>query len=398
MSGLHRLTARQVATAKPGRHSDGGGLYLVVDPGGSKRWAFMVWRDKKPTEIGLGSMRQGVSLAMARERAAECRRLRAEGKNPRAWKQHEQEKPTFGAIADEVISALEAGWRNPKHRAQWRSTIATYCGPILGKPVDAITTDDVLGVLRPIWATKAETASRLRGRIEKILDAAKAKSLRDGENPARWRGHLENLLAKRQKLQRGHHAAMPWADLPDFIARLRARQATASLALEFTILTAARTGETLGARWDEIDLESRLWSIPADRMKAGRPHRVPLSDRACDILEKLAQFRIGEYVFPGARAGRPLSGMAMEMLLRRMGADAYTVHGFRSAFKTWAVESTSFPNELSEAALAHLSGDAVERAYSRTDRLEQRRALMEAWARFVAGNGETRVRFKVPLT
>lgn len=388
--GLHRLAPRQVATAKPGRHSDGGGLYLVVDQSGARRWAFMFWRDKKPTEIGLGSLVKGVSLPMARERADKCRRLMAEGNDPRGWKQPEKTVPTFTALAEDVIASLESGWRNDKHRQQWRSTIATYCGPIAAKPVDQITTDDVLKVLAPIWTTKAETASRLRGRIEKVLDAGKARGLREGENPARWRGHLDNLLAKRQTLTRGHHAAMPWPDVPAFVARLRGREAVAALALEFAILTAARTGETLGARWAEIDLEGRVWTVPADRMKAGREHRIPLTERACEIVQTLAHAPVSEFVFPGARSGRPLSGMAMEMLLRRMDAGAVTVHGFRSSFKTWAIETTSFPGELSEAALAHVTGDRVERAYRRTDALERRRDLMQAWAQFIeakqAGN------------
>ena len=375
-----------MATAKAGRHSDGGGLYLVVDKSGARRWAFMFWRDKKPTEIGLGSLVKGVSLPMARERANECRRQMAESHDPRDWKQPEKTVPTFAALAEDVIASLESGWRNDKHRQQWRATIATFCGPIAAKPVDKITTDDVLRVLAPIWTTKAETASRLRGRIEKILDAGKARGLREGENPARWRGHLDNLLSKPKKLTRGHHASMPWSDVPGFVARLREREAVAALALEFTILTAARTGETLGARWAEIDLDGRVWTVPADRMKAGREHRIPLTVRAYEILELLAHGRVSEFVFPGARSGRPLSGMAMEMLLRRMGADAVTVHGFRSSFKIWATETTSFPNDLSEAALAHVTGNAVERAYKRTDALERRRELMQAWARFIEGD------------
>jgi integrase len=392
--GLHRLSARTVATAKAGRHADGGGLYLVVDPSGARRWAFIVWRDKRPTEIGLGSVKSGVSLSMARQRAAECRRLKATGQNPRAWRQPEKAVPTFGELAEEVIAALESGWRNDKHKAQWRSTIATYCGPLAAKPVDKIETEDVLRVLGPIWTTKAETASRLRGRIEKLLDAAKAKGLRQGDNPARWRGHLDHLLGKRQKLSRGHHPAMPWPEMPTFISRLRQRQAVAALALEFTILTAGRTGEVLGARWAEIDPERRVWTVPPNRMKAGRPHRVPLSDRACAILATLAKAPVGEFVFSGAKLGRPLSSMAMEMLLRRMDADAFTVHGFRSSFKTWAVEMTAFPNELSEAALAHVTGDRVEQAYKRTDVLELRRDLMQAWAQFLDREAASNV---VPL-
>jgi integrase len=375
---------RSVVTARPGRHSDGGGLYLVVDPTGARRWAFLFWRNRRPTEIGLGGFLKGVSLAMARERAGHCRQLLAEGGDPREWRGPNGSKPTFSVLADEVITSLEEGWRNDKHRAQWRSTLGTYCRAIASKPVDRITTEDVLKVLRPIWLTKAETASRLRGRIEQVLDAAKAKGLREGENPARWRGNLAHLLARQPRLQRGHHAAMPWAEVPDFVARLRQREATAALALEFTILTAARTGETLAARWEEFDEGFCLWTIPAQRMKAGREHRVPLTMRGSDILRQLARAPTGDYVFPGSKSARPLSGMAMEMLMRRMGADDFTVHGFRSSFKTWAIETTSFPNELSEAALAHVTGSRVERAYGRTDVLERRRELMEAWALFLA--------------
>lgn len=382
--GLHRLAPRSVTAAKPGRLSDGGGLYLIVDKSGAQRWAFMYWRDRKPSEIGLGSVLQGVSLPMARDRAAECRRLLASGGDPRKWRQ-EKQAPTFSVLAEDVIASLEDGWRNEKHKAQWRSTIKAYCKPIASTAVDKITTEDVLKVLKPIWSTKAETASRLRGRIEKVLDAARAKGHRDGENPARWRGHLDHLLAKQQKLTRGHHAAMPWAEVPPFIGRLRQREAMAAKALEFTILTAARTGETLGALWSEIDLQAKVWTLPPERMKAGREHRVPLSDRACSILKELVKAKTSEFVFPGRKKDRSISNMGMEMLMRRMDADVYTVHGFRSAFKTWATEATSFPNELSEAALAHVTGDRVERAYRRTDALERRRKLMTAWARFLEG-------------
>ena len=388
---LHRLAPRSVTTLKAGRHSDGGGLYLIVDKPvdddtpGARRWAFMYWRDRKASEIGLGSPVKGVTLPMARERAAECRRLLAEGGDPRQWKPAEKQVPTFETMAEEVIASLESGWRNDKHIYQWRATIKTYCKLIATTAVDKVTTEDVLKVLRPIWSTKTETATRVRGRIERILDAAKAQGYRDGENPARWRGHLDNLLAKPQKLARGHHASMPWAELPAFIKELREREAMAGKALEFTILTAARTSETLGARWDEIDLEAKIWTLPALRMKAGREHRVPLTDRAVAILKELEKAKTGELVFPGRKVDRQLSGMAMEMLLRRMDANAYTVHGFRSSFKTWATEATSFPNELSEQALAHVTGNQVERAYRRTDVLERRRKLMDAWSRFLEG-------------
>jgi integrase len=382
--GLHRLPARSITSAKPGRHADGGGLYLVVDDSGARRWAFITWRERKPTEIGLGSPVKGVDLAMARDRAAECRRLAALGQDPKGWKVPARLAPTFEAMAEDVVAALEEGWRNDKHKAQWRSTLKIYCTPIATKAVDRIATDDVLEVLRPIWSTKPETASRLRGRIEKVLDAAKAKGYRDGENPARWRGHLDHLLAKQQKLCRGHHAAMPWQDIPGFVGRLKAVETTAARALEFTILTAARSGETLGAVWPEIDLEGKVWTVPADRMKGGREHRVPLTDRALAILAEMKAKSTNDFVFPGARYNRPLAPASMDNVLGRMKAYV-TVHGFRSSFKVWATEATSFPNELSEAALAHVTGSQVERAYRRTDALERRRELMRAWEAHIGG-------------
>jgi len=261
-------------------------------------------------------------------------------------------------------------------------TLQVYAAPLRRIPVDKITTDDVLSVLKPLWNDKAETASRLRGRIERVLDAAKAQGLRTSENPARWRGHLDQLLPKRQRLTRGHHAAMPYSDVPAFMADLQARQATAALALELAILTAARTGEVLGARWEEFDLDRALWTVPATRMKAGREHRVPLSQRALKITGAMHQCRNGDYVFPGQKAGRPLSVMALEMVLRRMKVDGATVHGFRSAFRDWAAEATSFTNEVCEAALAHAIENKVEAAYRRGDLFDKRRKLMEAWGRF----------------
>ena len=299
--------------------------------------------------------------------------------------------PTFGEVAEEVMTSLEGGWRNSKHRAQWRMTIARYAAPLLPRPVNKITTEDVQSVLRPIWTTKAETASRVRGRIEKVLDAAKAKGLREGENPARWRGHLDHLLPKRQRLQRGHHAAMPWRAVPEFVMRLRESCSMAALALEFVILTAARSGEVLksvrdgevmGARWDEIDRQVNVWTIPAERMKAGREHRVPLSNRALAILVEADRARRGGFIFPAQSGDQPLSDMALTMLMRRLKVTNATVHGFRSSFRDWVGEATSFPREIAEAALAHTVGDKVERAYWRGDALERRRQLMEAWANF----------------
>jgi integrase len=288
--------------------------------------------------------------------------------------------PTFGEMADQVRAALSAGFRNEKHKAQWKSTLVTYAAPLSNKPVDTITTDDVLAILKPIWTAKAETASRVRGRIEKVLDAAKAKGFRDGENPARWRGHLDHLLPRASKLARGHHAAMPYDEVAGFVAKLRERETNAALALELSILTAARSNEILGMRWDEIDLDKKIWTVPAHRMKAGREHRVPLSQRATDILVRLSEGRSRHLVFPGQRRDKPLSARAMGMMLRRMKIENATVHGFRSSFRDWAGNETGYPRELIETALAHVIGDKAEQAYRRSDALEKRRDLMAAWA------------------
>ena len=376
---LNRLTARRAATlAEPGRHSDGGGLYLNVTPSGARSWLFMWKKDGKRREMGLGSA-ASVPLASAREKAAECRKLVAAGKDPLEAKRAAQSAvPTFGDVTDALIAAKESAWRNEKHRWQWRHTLTEYAKALRNKAVDKITTEDVLAVLKPLWTTKPETASRLRGRIEAVLDAAKAQGHRSGENPAAWRGHLAHFLPKRQKLTRGHHAAMAYRELPAFVGRLREREGVATLALDFCILTAARTGEVIGATWGEFDLEEKVWTVPAGRMKAAKGHRVPLSDRAVSIVERMAEFKVSDFIFPSPR-GRGLSNMAMVAVLRRLGV-AVTVHGFRSAFRDWAGNETHFPREIAEAALAHVVGDSVERAYRRQDALEKRRALMDAWA------------------
>jgi integrase len=375
------LTARKVVTAKPGKYSDGDNLYLIVSPNGSRKWVLrFTWRGM-PKEMGLGSA-STVSLADARDKAATARRKIAQGLNPIDERKRTSGVPTFGEIADQVREALSAGFRNQKHKAQWKSTLATYAAPLRDKPVDTITTDDVLAILKPIWTTKAETASRVRGRIEKVLDAAKAKGFREGENPARWRGHLDHLLPRPSKLARGHHAAMPYEEVAAFIAKLREREATSALALELCILTAARSGEILGMRWPEIDLDKKTWTVPADRMKAGREHRVPLSPRAVAILRKLEKLKAGQFVFPGHAPNKPLSNMAMEMMLRRMKVENATVHGFRSSFRDWAGNVSNFPREVVETALAHVIGDKAEQAYRRSDALEKRRKLMEAWAAY----------------
>ena len=381
---INRLNALAVARLKePGRHSDGGGLYLVVDKGGAKRWVFLFRWEGRLREMGLGGL-VAVSLAKAREKAAAAREQVADGVDPITDRRAGSAPVTFGAFADQWLTDIEHEWRNQKHRDQWRMTLTEYAKPLRELPIDAVTTDDIVAVLKPIWKEKPETASRLRGRIERVLGAAGARGLRTGDNPARWRGHLKELLPKPDKLSRGHHAALPFKEAPAFVAKLRARPAMAARALEFTILTAARSGETLGARWLEIDWEARVWTVPPERMKAKRQHRVPLTDAALAILRPLAELRESDLVFPGQQRGRPLSGMAMEMMLRRM-ATPVTVHGFRSSFRDWVGEETDFAREVAEAALAHVVGDETERAYRRGDALGRRRALMDAWSAFCAG-------------
>ena len=378
----HKLSDVSVRAAKrPGRHADGGGLYLNVSSSGSKSWVFMWVRDGKRTEMGLGSY-PSVSLSSARQKSEGFRAAVAGGRNPKAERDKEAE-PTFGECADRFIQSIEAEWRNAKHRYQWSQTLTNYCQPIRQKRVSEIGTDDVLKVLNPIWLTKSETAGRLRGRIERVLDFAKARGWRAGENPAAWRGHLRNLLPKQKKLQKGHQPAMAYVDVPAFLSALGGTDTVPARALEFTILTAARSGEVLGAKWQEIDFDQKLWKVPKERMKAGVAHTVPLSDRAVALLRDLDEARPGDFVFPGARPKRPLSNMAMIMMLRRMGLTEITVHGFRSSFRDWAGDVTTFPRELAEAALAHKVGDEVERAYRRSDALEKRRKLMQAWADYL---------------
>ncbi|TCM54962.1 integrase [Rhizobium sp. PP-F2F-G48] len=387
---LNKLTARGVTSiSTPGRHGDGGSLYLVVDKSGAKRWVFLYRRLERLREMGLGGV-NSVTLARARELAAAARADLKAGIDPIEAKRSADITivPTFGDEADAYIEAMKPQFRNAKHVAQWQMTLREYAGPLRAKPVDQIGTADILAVLKPIWLTKSETASRVRGRIERVLDAARAKGHRSGENPALWRGHLDKLLPKRRKLTRGHHAAMPYADVPAFVGDLRDRPALSARALEFTILTAARSGETYHATWKEFDLKAGVWTVPKERMKAQREHRVPLARRAIEILEEVAAFGIAPdaLVFPGQKMGRPLSGLAMEMTLRRMQVDV-TVHGFRSSFRDWCGEATEFPREVAEAALAHVVGDETERAYRRGDALEKRRRLMVAWADFCEPHG-----------
>ena len=394
---MARLSAIEIGRAVKRRCSlnDGHGLYFVSRPPNGASWMFRFSRHGKDRWMGLGQY-PTVSLADARTRADDARRLLLDDIDPiEHRRQHRAQtklqiakRVTFVGCAGQYIASHQAGWRNPKHRQQWDNTLKTYAHPILGTlPVAAIDTGLVVKVLQPIWTTKPETASRLRGRIESILDWATARGFRQGDNPARWRGHLENLLPHHSKVHRVvHHAALPYAELPDFLTKFRAQDGTAARALEFAILTAARTGEVIGASWSEINRTDQLWTIPADRMKASKEHRVPLSDRSLAILETTTPETIAPdaFVFPGSKAEKPLSNMAFLMLLRRMDRGDLTAHGFRSTFRDWCAERTSFPNEVCEMALAHTVGSKVEAAYRRGDMFDKRRKLMDAWTTYCA--------------
>jgi integrase len=393
MRESNRLSAALVANKRtPGLYGDGDGLWLRVAEGGSKSWVFRFKRDGRERQMGLGSLRTW-SLAEARERARECRQLLDLRKDPIEHRRAEHAKVkeeaaraiTFQQCAELYISSHGDTWKNAKHAAQWSSTLKIHAyRAIGGLPVSTIDTALVLKVVEPIWRKTPETANRVRGRIENILDWATVRGHRAGDNPARWRGHLQKMLPARGKLAPvKHHPALPYSDLSDFISEVRKREGTAPRALEFTILTASRTNEVIGARWPEIDFSTKTWSVPASRMKAGREHKVPLSARAIELLTELP--REGNpvgYVFLGARANEPLSNMAMLETLRRMGRDDLTVHGFRATFKTWASECTNFPREVVEAALAHILGDKVEAAYQRGDLFQKRAALMQTWAKY----------------
>lgn len=398
------LAARFVATVtEPGTYADGDGLYLIVSPTGSRRWSLIFFWQTARKEMGLGKY-PAVSLADARDKAVESRRLVALGINPielrrsaRAQAEAEASKTvhTFGMEAEAYIAAHAPSFRNAKHIDQWRSTLSVlrndkgewidggHCLAIRDLAVDTIGTADIVALLQPIWSTLPETASRVRGRIERVLDAARVAGRREGENPARWRGHLNALLPKRKKLTRGHHAAPPYSGVPAIIGRLREADGVGALALEFLTLCAARTGEVIGATWQEFDLEEKVWTIPPLRMKAGREHRVPLTPRALAILAELAETRTNDFVFPGAKPNRPISNMTMTKALIAAEAGAFTVHGLRSSFRDFCAEETNFAREIAEAALAHVIGDATERAYRRGDALEKRRKLMAVWANYI---------------
>lgn len=406
MASLTMKTVEKIVrTGLPGMTNDGDGLYLKLGRTGKASWIFRYKLAGKSRDMGLGRHPE-VSLSVAREKAAEARKLSKSGVDPLTSRDEEMERQrlekeaehlaqdaarakatTFKEVALDYIAAHRAGWRNAKHAQQWENTLATYAFKVIGDlPTQEVGIEHVLKILKPIWTVIPETASRLRNRIELVLDAAKARGLRDGENPARWRGHLDKLLPPRSKVGAvKHHAAMLWTELPAFMVTLEKVEHLSVKALRFTILTACRTSEVLEAAWAEIDLAAGIWTIPASRMKAEKEHRVPLSQAALDLLAALPRYEGNNYLFPGSRKKRPLSNMAMLMALRRMKRDDLTTHGFRSTFRDWASEVTHYPREVCEQALAHALESAVEAAYRRGDLFEKRRRLMDDWARYATG-------------
>jgi integrase len=379
-------------TRKRGMYGDGFGLYLQVAEGGSKSWVLRFKINGGPRHFGLGPT-HAVSLAQARIRAADARRLLLDGHDPIAARHAARAAArlanartmTFDECAAAYIKAHRAGWKNAVHAAQWSSTLETYVSPVFGSlPAQAIDTSLVMRVIEPLWTTKPETAGRLRGRIETILDWARVRGYRTGENPARWKGHLDHLLPARSKVRKvAHHAALPYAEIGNFMIELRQIDSVPARALEWMILTATRTSETLNATWSEIDLDDAVWTIPGERMKGGKAHRVPLSDAALTLLKGMQAIITGNYVFPGRNGNKPLSNMALLMVLRRMKRGDLTGHGFRSTFRVWCAEQTNFPSEVAEAALAHSVSDKVIAAYVRTTFFDRRRKLMEAWSTYI---------------
>jgi integrase len=391
---IGKLSAIKVARlTKSGMYGDGGGLWLQVRSPEVRSWIFRYELDGKQRYMGLGPV-DTIGLADARERASKARRLLLDGIDPiearkaarASAKLDARRAVSFQDCAEAYIAAHKFGWRSSKHGNQWHNTLATYAYPVIGDlPVQQIDVTLVMKVLEPIWQAKTETASRLRGRIEVVLSWARTHGYRSGENPAAWRRHLENLLPPRRKVRQVRHlSALPYQEIGNFMASLRAEQGIAARALELTILTAARTSETLGATWSEVDLQAGIWTIPAERMKVERPHRIPLSPTALTVLQAMSTIRLSDYVFPGARAGRPLNNRALLDVLERMDRKDITAHGFRSTFRDWAAEQTRFPREICEQALGHVVGSSVERAYLRSDVIDRRRKLMDEWARFTA--------------
>jgi integrase len=397
------LTAREVANLKtPGTHRASRNLYVQNEPAAdgdvSRSWLLRYTLNGRAREMGLGAL-DLVTLAEAREKVLAGRKLLLEGVDPLEARKAERMQALLAAVStmtfqecgNAYIAAHEPGWRNPKHRQQWRNTLGTYVYPVVGElPVQAADTAIVMKILEPIWTAKPETAGRVRGRIESILDWATVRQFRTGDNPARWRGHLEKLLPAKSAVRVvKHHAALPYVEAPAFMAAVREQDGIAARALEITILTVLRTGGAIGARWPEFDLQEKVWTVPKDRMKwkpgqTPRDHRVPLCDRAIEILAALPREKGSDFVFIGGRAGKPISNMAMLKLLARMGRDDLTVHGFRSTFKDWAAETTGHTDIVVEMALAHAVGDKVEAAYRRGDLFQKRRRLMDDWARFCA--------------
>jgi len=405
MRKANKLTSLAVKRAsEPGLYHDGHGLYLQVSAFDTKSWIFRFMRDGVARKMGLGPL-HAVTLADARQRAAAARRALLDGIDPidarkarRAEAKLEASKAiTFRECAESCIASQEAGWRNAKHVAQWKATLATYAYPVVGDlPVAGVDTGLVLKILEPLWPAKPETAGRLRGRIETVLNWATVREYRQGENPARWRGHLDGVLPRPGKIKRiKHHSALAYADLPAFMGELRQIDGISASALEFTILTAARTGEAIGAQWSEIDFAAKTWTMPAERMKASKEHKVPLSERALAILKRLP--REGRYVFPSARTGKPLSNMAMLELLRGMRGTGVTVHGFRSTFRDWVAERTNYPEFVVEKALAHVVADRVEAAYRRGDLFEKRTRLMNDWAAYCASKPKAAAQNVIPM-
>lgn len=390
---LHQLTNRTVQSkSEPGRYADGGGLYLVVTKSGSKNWSFKYRWDGKRPELGFGGY-PAVSLANARS-FAEIARGALNGipkRNPKEVFADLKKVPvgpvSLGDFIETFLDRILGDFKNAKHRQQWRNTLRTYVGPINDRPIDKIRTEDVLGILTPIWDDKRETARRVQGRLERVLNAAKAQGLRSGENPAQWKGHLETILPNNRS-KRNHHKALAYKDLPDFMVKLREREALSALCLEFVILTCVRSAEGRNATWDEVDLDESIWTIKAERMKMGKEHRIPLCDKAFKILTELNEVRTGKFVFPGRSGRTGISEASIRKMLLSLNQDGITTHGFRSTFRDWVFEMTDFPRELAEIALSHSVGDATERAYRRGDALEKRRALMEAWSVF--GGGQSR--------
>jgi integrase len=401
---MPKLNALKVQRAKPGRYGDGGNLYLQVSPSGTKSWIFryrlpgsVSSTGKRLTrEMGLGAL-DTFTLAEARERAREQRQLLAKGLDPieqgRQARQEAMAKQTVTfAQAVERYLKRPRHWHNDKHGKQWASTLKAYAFPVIGHlDVRLIDQRHILQILEPVWHTKNETASRVRGRIEQILDWAKVHRLREGENPARFKGNLDHALPARGKVRTTrHHPAMPHAELPAFMSALVEQTGPAALALRFTILTASRTGEVIGMRWGEVDLDARLWTIPGSRMKGKRDHQVPLSDQAVELLTQLRSATgvtpgPDAFVFAGTRPGKPMSDMGMLKLIWRMGREDITIHGFRSSFRVWSAEETDYPREVAEAALAHIVADKTEAAYQRSTFFEKRRRLMDSWSRFCTG-------------